>query len=115
MAVLNSGPPSAVESIAFLKKGEPIKENTSSLFISLLFCVEGTEVVSLSSNYYQTRKQESFRVNWGTFARQTNPPKNLHMVIKRTNHRTRIHVGIMKKRQLNPRLVDLSAESFTPR
>lgn len=32
---------------------------------------------------------------------------------QRTNHRTKIYVGIMEKRQLNPRLVDLSAESFS--
>lgn len=69
--------------------------------------------MSLSSNYYQMRKQASLRVNWGALARQRNPPKNLHMVVKRANHRTRIHVGIMEKRQLNPRLADLSAESFT--
>lgn len=107
-------PPSAVELIASLKKGEPTKKNTHSLSISLLSGGEGTEIVSLSSNYYQKRKQESLRVNWGAFDRQKNPQKNLHMVVKRTNHRTRTHAGIMEKRLLNPRLADLSAESFTP-
>lgn len=110
-------PPSAVELTASLKKGEPTKKNTRSLSISLLSGGGGTEIVSPSTNYYQTRKQESLRVNRGAFDRQKKSPKESAYGGHKNKPQNQTHAGIMEKKakKKNPGIVDLSAESLTPR